>query len=357
MRLLFVNERLDYASATSYTMDLALALRERGDEVRLCACSGDLLPAFRARGIQTYRVKYNILSFWKLVEFLREYNPQLIHIQSLDSLRLGQRLATRLRKPYVVTAHRRPGYESDPIEGRYYRGVIALNEIIREALVNDQALPKSSVRVIRRGVHFPRPKSEDLEASASRIPVIGSIGRLVTDKGHHFLIEAARILLDRGVEAHFAIVGEGSEESRLRALVRELGLAFHVTFSPHLPRRTELFALFDIVALPVLSSGVGVTALEAMAMGKPLIASTAGEHLHIIQDGETGCLVPVGDPAALADCLERVIGDIELRRRLSVNARRWVEKEFALEPMVRDTREFYGAVLEDIDAELRLAAR
>jgi len=356
MRLLFVNETLDYASATSYTMDLALALRARGDEVRLCTCGGDLTGAFRDRGIRTYRVKHNLLSFRKLIDFLREFDPQLIHVQSIDSLRLGQRIAARLRKPYVVTAHRRPDEESDPIADRSFRGVIALNELIREALVNDQGIPKSRIRVIRRGIYFPRPKGDEVDES-NRIPVVGSIGRLVPDKGHHFLIEAARILVDRGVDAHYAIVGEGAEESRLRALVRKLDLALHVTFSPHLPRRSELFALFDIIALPVLSTGVAVTALEAMAMGKPLIASTVGEHLHIIQDGETGSLVPVGDAVALADGLERLIKDPDLRRKLSAAGRRWVEKECALEPMVVETRDFYAAVLEGIEADLKLAAR
>jgi glycosyltransferase involved in cell wall biosynthesis len=356
MRLLFVNERLDYASATSYTMDLGLALLERGDQVRLCAEGGELRAAFQERGIQTYRVKHNIFSFRKLVEFLREYNPDLVHIQSIQSVPLGQKIARKLRKPYIVTVHNRPSPDAASIEGPGYRGIIALNEIIREALVNDQDLPKSGIRVIRRGIRFPRLRQDDeLDLTRSdRQPVIGSIGRLDPEKGHEDLIRAARILRDRGVDALFAIVGEGQDEPRLRTIVRELDLEPYVTFSPHFARRSELFEHFDIVALPVLSSGVGVTALEAMAMGIPLVATTVGELLHIVQDGKTGLLVPVRDPKSLAAKIEQLIRSPSLCRQLSAQARQWVEKEFALETMVSDTRAFYVAVLQGLEEERHL---
>lgn len=333
-------------------MDLATSLIDQGDEVRICTRAGDLQDDFRRRGIETYKVKYNPFSYRKLLAFLREYDPDLVHIQSLRSLTLGRRLAGRIRKPYVVTVHRRPGPSAPQLRAGRLRGVIVLNELIREALVNDQALAKNLIRVIRRGVRIIKARPEPSSAPRKRIPVVGSVGRLSWDKGHHCLIAAAAKVLERGVEAHFAIVGEGEEESRLRALVKDLNLEYHVTFSPHISKRRDLYGLFDIVALPVLSSGVGVTAIEAMSMGKPLVASAVGEMLHLVQDGRTGLLVAESDSDELADRIIQLIENPALMGELGRQGRSWVEENFVLEPMVNATRNYYEEVLSGLGEEL-----
>jgi glycosyltransferase involved in cell wall biosynthesis len=347
MRILFVNQRVDYASATSYSLDLATGLLEKGDDVQLCTLGGDFIRDFEAVGIETYRVRFNPFAYRRLLGFLREYDPELVHVQSLRSLPTGRRLATHLRRPFIVTVHRSPLPDAPLLRSRYLGGVIAVNEVIREKLVNLQNLPKQSVRVIPRGIRFPRPRSwgSGEERPADHIPVVGSVGRLERHKGNHLLIAAARKVLDMGVEAHFAIVGEGEEERRLRALVKELGLEEHVTFSPPLSSRSEIYGLFDLVALPVLSSGVGVSALEAMAMGKPLLASGVGEMLHLVQDGRTGLLVPEGNVEVLADRIAGLIRNPAWMESLGRQARQWVETHFALEPMVNETRAYYRDVL------------
>ena len=346
MKILFLNQKLDYGSATSYTVDLALALKEGGDEVRLCTSGGDLSENLQKQGVETYRVKFNFFSFRKLVDFLREYNPEIVHVQSLSSMKFARRIIRRLQKPYLVTVHRRPTRRSTQIAGKLICGVIGLNEVIREFLVNEQNLPKSLVRVIRRGVRMPGGKPEMTPTGRpGGIPVVGSVGRLSREKGHHCFINAAAKVLERGVEAHFAIIGEGEEESRLRALVKNLDLHYHITFSPHLTDYKQLYRLFDIVALPVLSSGVGVTALEAMAMGKPLIASAVGELLHIVEDRKTGLLVPEDNADALADRIVELIQSPELMSSLGLQARAWVEKNFELKPMVSETRIYYQEIL------------
>jgi glycosyltransferase involved in cell wall biosynthesis len=348
MRLLFLNEHLDYGSTTSYTQDLALALLERGDQVQICTAGGALREDFQKQGVETYLTRFNLLSFRMLRSLLKEYDPELIHVQSLHSLPFGRRIIGGLRKPYVVSVHRRPGAESPRLDGSSLCGIIATNELIREALVNEQGLPKWLIRVIRRGVNLAhlKPEAAALEERLDgRLPVIGSVGRLQRSKGHHTLIAAARLVLDRGAEAHFAIVGEGEEEPDLRALVKRLDLQHHVTFTPHVPRLSELYKLFDIVALPVLRSGVGVTALEAMAMAKPVIASGVGEMLHLIEDGRTGFLIPEGDAGALASRICELIANPGLMASLGRRARQAVEEGFALRPMVESTVEFYAQAL------------
>ncbi len=351
MRLLFINEKLGYTGTSSYTLDLAVALRKGGDEIRISTTGGDLREAFKDLGIETYFVKFNPFSWWKLIQFLRDYQPELVHIQNLRSSAFGRKIAKKLRIPYVVTVHRAPHAAAPRLEDPLLAGVIAVNEVIREALVNNQGVPKSIIRVIHRGVDTEVLAPERAPAAGQgsapgtgMIPVVGSVGSITRVKGHHVFLRAARRVLDQGVEAMFAIVGEGEDEPYLRKIVKELGLEYNVTFSPHIPSRRELYRTFDIVVVPTLRGGVGSTALEAMSMGKPVIATAVGEMLHIVQDGKTGLLVSEGDEAALASRILELLARPDLRNSLGEDARLYVVENFSLTPMVKATREFYEEV-------------
>jgi len=349
VRLLFANERVVYAGTSTYSLDLAVALKKTGHEVQVCTTGGDLRQVFADCEIETYLARPNLLSYWKLLEFLRDYDPDLIHIQNRQSALFGQKLSRRLRVPHVITVHRLPAAPKPRLSHPRLAGIIAANEVIREYLVNDQGLPKSLIRVIPRGVDtealVPDPDMPTVGPSEDLIPVLGSVGSLTTVKGHHVFIKAARRVLDRGIECMFAIVGEGEEEQPLRRLVKELRLESRVTFSPHMPNRRELYRTFDIVVVPTLRGGVGSTVLEAMAMGKPIIASAVGEILHILQEGKTGLLVPEGNAEALATRIVELLEKPDLARSLGKEARASAVEHFALSAMVEATRQFYEEVL------------
>jgi glycosyltransferase involved in cell wall biosynthesis len=360
VRLLFVNQRLEYTSSSSYTLDLALALKRAGDEVQACTLGGDLRKAFLDLGLETYLVKFNLFSYRKLLEFLREFQPDLIHIQNNRSAGFGQRIARKLGLAYVLTVHRVPDERARSIAHDLLAGVIAANEVIRESLVNNHGIPKSLIRVIHHGVDVdalaPEHDRRTAGPGSGLIPVVGSVGRLSRVKGHHIFIEAARRVLDRGTDAMFAIVGEGEEEKGLRRLAQRLGLEKKVTFSHHIPGRRELYRIFDIIVVPTLHGGVGLTALEAMSMGKPVVASAVGEILHVIQDGRTGLLVPEGDVEALAARIVDLLANPARMRSLGEEARAYVAQNFALAPMVKATRQFYEDVHRTL-RERRLAGR
>ena len=349
MKILFINETLSYANATSYAYDLAKEMVERGVRVRLCTGGGGQVGRFRELGVEIYPVYRDPLSFRKLLGFLRQFDPDVIHILSLRSVPFGRRIVQGLDRRYLVTAHTRASPEVAVIDDRMMCGAIATSEGVRESLVNHVGIPKSLVRIIPRGIDLRRfvPSEKPVWTSESgRLPVVGSIGRLTRDKGHHVLIEAARRVLDAGVEAHFAIVGEGEEESGLRRLVEQLDLVLHVTFSPHIPGHEHLYGLFDVIALPVLKTGVGVTAIEALTMRKPLIVSGVGEMLDVVKDSEAALLVREGDSVGLADAIIDLLWNPRRLVELGTRAGEWVEKSFALEPMVDRTLEFYEHCLQ-----------
>jgi glycosyltransferase involved in cell wall biosynthesis len=348
MRILFVHDRLGYSGATSYSLDLARSLLGRGDELKLCSTGGPRVEDFQREGVETYVARSDFFSFRALLRFLREFDPDLIHVQDLSGVTLGRRLAQRLRRPYGVTVHHRPTRDAPSLEDRQLCGVIVTGEEAREALVNEHGLPKNLLRIIPRGVDTDALRPDAAaggDSPPSRLPVVGCVGALHADRGQSVLLRAARELVDRGIEAHFVLAGEGKEEPRLRRWVKDLGLQLKVIFSPPLGSLPHLFSLFDVVALPAPKGDVGVTALEAMAMARPVVASGAGEVLSLVEDGTTGFLVTPDDPAALAARLAELLADCGLRDELGGQARTWVEENRSLGPMVDATSEFYREAL------------
>lgn len=179
------------------------------------------------------------------------------------------------------------------------------------------------------------------------------VGRLVERKGVHHLIDAvARVRERRRVELH--VVGDGPHRGALEAHASRAGLGEAARFhgfvsSDELSRRFEesdVFVLPAVVDAKGDVEGLGVVLIEALLHGTPVIASAAGGIVDIVRDGETGLLVPPGDPAALAEALARVQDDPALAIRLVEGGRRHVEREFSWEVVVGRLVELYRGLAE-----------
>jgi glycosyltransferase involved in cell wall biosynthesis len=181
--------------------------------------------------------------------------------------------------------------------------------------------------------------------SSTEIPgdelVIGTVGRIkFVRKGQEQLVEAARLLRSRGVRARFLVVGTvapGNEdhEKRLRALIRSYDLESSFILTGDMADPRPAYAAMDVFVLP---SGqpepFGGVVLEAMAFGLPVIATAIGGSVDQVADGESGFLVPPGDPAALADRLTLLISNAELRSMMGRRGRLRFESKFTLERML-----------------------
>jgi glycosyltransferase involved in cell wall biosynthesis len=167
-------------------------------------------------------------------------------------------------------------------------------------------------------------------------PVVLAIGRLVPKKGYPTLIEAAGLLRDRGIEVSVRIAGDGPEWPSLQRMVNERGLNETVRFlGPLTDQEVEqAFAGAAVFALPCQEmpdgnrDGIPNTVLEAMARALPVVSTTLPSVTEAVDDGVQGLLVPQRDPKALADALERLIGDDGLRRKLGAAGRLRVEEKF-----------------------------
>jgi glycosyltransferase involved in cell wall biosynthesis len=165
------------------------------------------------------------------------------------------------------------------------------------------------------------------------IPVIGVVSRLRSEKGIDILIDAFKQLVKGGAIARLLIVGTGPDDSKLRAQASDNELNNSVTFygEADWERAMQLIAIMDMVVVPSRFEGFGLTAAEAMAAGKPVVASDVFGLKEVVIHNETGFLVPVENAELLKDLLQRLCNDQYLRNKLGNNGQNRAESVFGVD--------------------------
>ncbi len=175
--------------------------------------------------------------------------------------------------------------------------------------------------------------------------MVGTITRLVWKRGHEELLEAAALVARGEPTARLLVVGDGPLRSTLEQKVKELGLNGTVRFLGAVPRAARLLPHFNIFVLSSVWEGMSNGLLEAMAAGRPVVATRVGGNPEVVVDGVSGLLVPPRDPQAMADAVLRLLREPELARRMGEAASRRVEKEFSLPRMVHRMESLYDEML------------
>jgi glycosyltransferase involved in cell wall biosynthesis len=311
----------------------------------------DLLFAARARGVQpvvipelgsSIRPIRDLTALGKLVRLFRQLRPDIVHTHTAKAGALG-RLAARLaRVPMTIHTfhgHVLEGYFSPTathvflrIEralARHTDRIITVSPRLRQALLAMGVGRPEQVEVVPLGLDLDRflqpPKGRTDLRVALRIPadapLMGTVGRLVPIKDHPTLFRALGLLPDGSRVPHLLVVGDGERREALQQLARHLGLAGRIHFLGWRNDLEAILAELDVVICCSRNEGTPVSLIEAMAAGVPVVSTDVGGVGDLVVHGETGWLVPAGDPATLARGIQRLLGDPELRRRLAAAAR------------------------------------
>lgn len=210
------------------------------------------------------------------------------------------------------------------------------------------AVPLRKVEVVHNGVRvtdFERRPSTSLRSRLEGFPpkpIVLTNGRLDLQKGHRYLLNAAAQL----PEVRLVFAGDGPEREHLQSDVRQLGLTDRVVFLGYRDDVPDLLASCDVFVLPSLFEGLPLSILEAMAAGKPIIATEVGGTPEAIAQGQTGILVPPKDPDALAASLRTVLSNQDLAERLGKAARTSARKHFSAVTMVQNMTRIYEEILD-----------
>jgi glycosyltransferase involved in cell wall biosynthesis len=352
-----------------HVLQLALGLRERGWAPHViapegCSVERDLsesgLPLTRLRLRTGYGPpREDAAALARIVAVLRRERPQLLHAHSAKGGVLG-RLAGRIaRVPVVYTPHCYPFVGDLPgrkraaalaIEralGRLAKATICVAEEERRLARRLRLTPAGRLHLVRNGAPVPPPVEADPELSelAAQGPLAVCVSVLRPQKSVDLFVRAAAIVDRLMPEARLAVVGNGEERDELVALAKALGVSERLRFVPFKAPAARSLAAADLFVLSSAWEGLPISILEAQACGVPQVATDVGGTSEALAHGETGLMVPPGDPEAMAHAIVTILRDPELRARMSAASRRRQARLFGLQRMVDATAEVYTHVV------------
>lgn len=380
IKIIYFIGSLQLGGAERQLAELATRLDKRKFDVEICciAQGGPLVKYVEQYGVPVrifnfylVRGKLNPYSYlhlvrelWRIYRYIKKSRPDIVHAYLYTAYIVGIACARLAGIPVTIASRRSLGYFKDnsffkqPLENiinKFTDYVLVNSEAVKQDVLRRERIDPRKIHLIYNGVdiqRFQQPVNVGTEIRRQLgIPedcvVIGVVANLIPYKGHKDLIEAGRIIKDKFPKARFVFVGRDSGiKQPLEALIQSYHLEEMFIFTGDRTDIPELMQAFDIVALASYEEGFSNVILEAMASGKPVVATNVGGNPEAIVNGETGFLVPPHSPEALARALLPLLREPELRTQLGENGLERVKKLFSIEHLIANMQNFYLAIME-----------
>ncbi|MFZ5453611.1 MAG: glycosyltransferase family 4 protein [Thermodesulfobacteriota bacterium] len=359
--ILHTESSLGWGGQERRIMAEAMAMRERGHRLLLAGDPrGELFVRGRQAGFSVLPLNFggwrNFKAGLALRRFLVREGVTILNTHSsLDSW-VGLLAVMGVQKPVLVrTRHlSTPVKSSWPTRWLYQSpaAIITTSEGIKDLLQERVGVDPERVFAIPTGVSLtdfaPRPPDASL-LQKLQIPgysfVWGMVSVLRSWKGHLYALEALKELVDAGVETHLLVVGEGPYRSLIEPRIQDLQLAEKVRLVGYKEDVAPWLALMEVVVMASYAhEGVPQAALQALALGKPVVGTTVGGIPEVVVPGETGLLVPPKKPRALARALRELWEHQALREKMGRQGRQMVVEKFSLEQMAAAVERVYDLI-------------
>jgi glycosyltransferase involved in cell wall biosynthesis len=308
----------------------------------------------------------DILAFINIYRLIRRIRPHIVHTHTSKAGFLG-RLAAYLagvsiiiHTPHGHVFHSYYGWVltnififAEKISSFTTNKIVALTKREKEEHLEVGIASPEKFAIIHSGVMLDDLVNKSIDIKAKKkelgIPpgynVVGTIGRLVPIKGYKYLISAAKKIVEEFDKTVFVIVGDGYLKLELEKYAEAIGVRKNIIFTGWRSDSSDILYLFDIFVLPSLNEGMGRVIIEAMALGKPVVASSVGGILDLIEDGGNGILVPPRDSDALGKAILQLIRNKDLAEALGNNGKTMVYPEFDISVMLKKIEGLYESLL------------
>ncbi|RPG19331.1 MAG: glycosyltransferase family 1 protein [Phycisphaera sp. TMED9] len=389
MKIMHISTRLILGGSQENTVFSCAGQADAGNEVSLVfgpieGPEGTMLPAVREHGgietietpnlIRELSPRRDLRCVAELRSIIRDHRPDVVHTHSSKAGVLGRAAAWREDVPAVI--HTIHGLPFHPYQSRSKNAIYIAaerwaarrcHEIVTVAdAMRDQALAAgvgrpSQFKTVRSGM-IVEPYLDDSRSTIETrrtlgLPedafIVGTVARLAELKGHDDLLDAFAPRMQADPNLHLLWVGDGYWSERLLTRVEELGLTDQVHTPGLVPPEMipDWIRAMDVVVHPSYREGLPRAVVQGLLSAKPVVAYALDGAPEVCIDGETGILIQPGDHAALADAIERLRGDAELRTRLGAEGRRRCRGPFDRKTMVRELDEIYRRVIAESEAE------
>ncbi|MBI3800475.1 MAG: glycosyltransferase family 4 protein [Deltaproteobacteria bacterium] len=377
IKVLHIITRLDQGGSATNTLMTVAGLESRGFAMTLLYGKTVSLPreavALREkiamkevpallRELAPYQ---DLIAFYQLWQFIRRGGFTVVHTHSSKAGILGRWAAWCARVPVIVhTPHGHVFYGYfgwfttrlcvwlERLTALVTDRIVTLTEREKAEHIEWKIAGAEKFTTIPSGVDLqsvssPKSQVSSLKPVALAPPgslLVGTVGRFEAIKGHRYLVEAIPLVLAQVPTAWFLFIGDGPLRSRLEQQTVQLGVATQVTFTGWQAEPAALMALCDLIVLPSLNEGMGRVLVEAMALGKALVASSVGGIPDLVQEGKNGLLVPPADPPRLAQAIISLLTDKSRREQMGAKGQH-LAPAFSAEVMLEKIEKLYQDLL------------
>jgi glycosyltransferase involved in cell wall biosynthesis len=394
VRVLRVIARLNVGGPALHVTYLSAGLQERGYETTLVAgdvAGGEESMAFVAEraGVDVVRLPglsrelspvRDLLATIELARVIRRVRPHIVHTHTAKAGAVGRVAAVLAGRRRPIVVHTFHGHVLRGYFGRLgsqvFRAIetalahvsdrlVAVSPEVRDELVGIGVAPAGKFVVVRLGIDLePRVAFDgNRDEVRRRIGigperfVLGWFGRMTAVKRTDDLLDVLVAVRNAGVDAVLLLVGDGSDRDRLEQRAHDLGVARHCLFLGYQKEIGAWYAACDVVLLTSANEGTPVTIIEALAAGRPVVATRVGGVGDVVEDGVGGTLVASGDTDAMAAELVRLAADPAGRTDLGQAGRRRMLERYAVPRLVADIDDLYRTLLRERATTSRSNAR
>jgi glycosyltransferase involved in cell wall biosynthesis len=384
VKVLRVIARLNVGGPALHVAYLTAGLAERGFDTILVAGTlargeASMESAAERRGVRIETIEdlhreiaplRDVRAIARLARLIRRERPAILHTHTAKAGAVGRMaalLAGDARPPIIVHTfhgHVLRGYfgpvktfgfrQLERLLARVTTQLIAVSPEVRDDLVRLGVAPESKFAVVRLGIELDeRVGNDDAARLKTRrvlgIPpeafVVGWFGRMTGVKRTPDVVRAFRGVVDVGVDGRLLLVGDGPERESLERLAHDVGVMRRCLFLGYQEEVGRYYDAIDALVLPSGNEGTPVSVIEALAAGRPVVATRVGGTPDVVRDGTDGFLVELGDVESLAARLTELAADPEQRSRMGATGRQHVRERYSVGRLVDDTEELYRRLL------------
>jgi glycosyltransferase involved in cell wall biosynthesis len=357
----------ELGGAEELLLSLMKLLDKEQYEVQLiCLCQGPFAEMAARHGFKAevilMRHKFDLNTIKPIREYLLSNEIDLVHTHGVRANLVARTAAFKEGLPVVTHFHSVLRYDYDSIykammarfltktTNKYTNRFIAISRAIKQEILA-MGVPEQIIEVIHNGLdtsRYARPRQaqetrRELGLAPDK-PTVAMVARLHPVKGHKYFLQAARKVLDQGINAQFLIIGEGIYREAIENWIKDLGLEGQVIMPGYYSPIEDIYGVMDLLCVPSLMEGLGMVVLEAMYFQVPVVASNIGGIQEIIRDQENGLLVEPGDTKGLAAAIIKLLRDPKLASQLSTKGEETLQY-FSPQRMARQVEDVYQALL------------
>jgi len=364
-RILYLSNSGDVGGMEIHLLNLVEGMVGKGYQVFVWCPWGEMVGKYFDAGAEV-RVDYpkidlGLFYIFRLIKFIRQNKIDILHAHQLKTVVNGLIAGRIARVPLKIAHIHTPlsQWQISPVKKRLNifvnrvvtnlcaDKVIALTEATKKERIEGEGIDPKKIVVIPNGVDIQKLKAPPFAKASggkqnSKLTV-GTFGRLTVEKGHKTFLVAAKKVISN---IYFVIAGDGDLKPDLEKQAKDLGLEDKITFLGFVPesKKIETYSSFDIFVFPSLAEGFGIVLIEAMALGLPCIVSDLPVLREVTDGGRCALLFKTNDSIDLAEKINMLIEDEDLRRDLGQKARKRIEETYSMEKFVENYEKLYSRI-------------